>query len=69
MEVGCDVIAADYSFFYRNQQVSGFGQRTVIGVDDQVRALNRAGIYFARLRLKCADEIQVRAWTKNLAIE
>ena len=69
MEVGCDVMAADYSFFYRDQQVSGFGQRAIVSVDDHMSALHGAGIHLACVGLKCADQIQVRAWAKNLAIE
>ena len=69
VEVGCDVIAADYSFVYWDQQVSCFGERAIVGVDDYVRALNRAGIYLAGVGLKCADEIQVRAGTQQVAVE
>src|SRR2546423_4512289 len=69
MEVGGNVIAADYSFLYRDQQVSSFGERTIVGVDDNVRALNRAGIDLTRVRLECADEIQVSAGTQLVAIE
>ena len=69
MEVGCDVISADCSFFYRNQQVSCFGQRAVVGVDEDARMLNAVGICFARVRLKCADQIQVSARPEYVAIE
>ena len=69
MEVGDNVIAADYSFFYRDQQVSSFGERAFVGVDDNVRALNRAGIDLTRVRLECTDEIQVSAGSQMVAIE
>ena len=52
-----------------DQQVSSFGERTIVGVDDNVRALNRAGIGLARVRLKCTNQIQVSAGSQQVAVE
>src|SRR5215472_8135912 len=69
VEVPLEVIAADDAFTHGEQEVAGFGESAVVGVDRDCGAFDGDGVDFAGVGLKGANQIQMGAGTEQVSVE
>ena len=69
VQISNDVFAGNEAVAYGNEQIAGFGERALVSVNDHSRSLNSGVVHFTRVRLKCADGIDVGAGPQQVTIE
>jgi len=69
MKVSKNFVPVDVSFIKGDKEITRFRQSPLKGVDNDARPLNGGVVYFPRMGLERADQIQMGSRTQEVAIE
>jgi hypothetical protein len=69
MQIGEKALALDHPSFQRNEKISCFGERAVVGVDHDAGVAHGDIVELARSGLEAADRVDMRSLAKHVAVE